>query len=112
MTGIELVYFLLALVGVVGFLAVVRRAASKQVGDGGRKRELREPDASSRRERVEPSTETSGATERDADRDEDDSTGASRPGGATDLDEAEHLRERLHKTRGGFVARLGKLFGK
>ena len=106
MLGVELVYFLAALVAIGGFLFAVRRASEKrQLGKTRPEpRELKraEPEVEAEKEAgVEPEAEKAAEAEKGAEAEE-----------APAAEEGERLRAGLAKTRGGFVARLGKLFSK
>jgi fused signal recognition particle receptor len=97
----ELVYAVGALVAVVLFLVGIRRAARKQVGAPPERAELKaapiaeEEPAAEEVEEPEPEEEEG---EEEAEADEEEA--------------AEAIKQGLSKTRGGFVARLGKLFAR
>jgi fused signal recognition particle receptor len=111
MTGLEIIYLVAALVAVSGFLFVVRRASARsaQLGEAARKRlpqpapeEAEEPEEEEEREEREEAEE-------EEEPDEEEEEEAAEP--ARGADEAA-LRDGLAKTRGGFVARLGRLLAK
>ena len=131
MTGLEIIYLLAALVAVGGFLFAVRRAAARsaQVGDAGQAarrrlreaREAEEPDeeeeAEGDEERAEedeePEDEEAEEPEEDEEpEDEGEEEAAEAPAEPEDAEAAAALRDGLAKTRGGFVARLGRLLSK
>jgi fused signal recognition particle receptor len=104
MNGMEIVYLLLALAAVGIFLFLVRRASEKQAGA---------------RTRGEPARPKAPATRRPEEAIERPTPEAEEPGAEGEGDEdaeesAEELRLKagLAKTRGGFVARLGRLFAR
>ena len=106
--GNEIIYAVVALAAVGLFLVVVRRASSKQVRDGGRTerkrlRDARDDEIDDEEEIVADEAEAAPGDDDDAsdgDEVEDESTGKA------------ELRQGLAKTRGGFVAKLGRLFSK
>jgi fused signal recognition particle receptor len=100
-TGIELAYLAGAVLAVVLFLGLVRRAARKQLAQRPTRAEL--PARDPPEPRPAPVPPSDAKPEPDDDADERNATAA------LAVDE---LRDRLHKTRGGFVARLGKLLGR
>jgi fused signal recognition particle receptor len=117
MTGLEIIYLVAALVAVSGFLFVVRRASARsaQLGEAARRRlpqaapeeaEEEEEEREEPEEEEEDEREEAEEEEREAEEDEEE---AAEP--ARGADEAA-LRDGLAKTRGGFVARLGRLLAK
>ena len=118
MTGLELVYLIGALSAVALFLFGVRRAAARnQLRDGGasERRRLREA-AREREEAEEADAEKaeadqaagSDAGDEEADEEEDEREAEPEPGESRDVE----LSDGLARTRGGFVARLGRLLSK
>ena len=130
MTGLELIYLLAALVAVGGFLFAVRRAGARsaQVGDAGqaarkRLREAPEEEEEDDEERAEEPEEEDDededeerAEDEDDDEEEDDRPDekpeAAEKAEEPDEEDAAALRDGLARTRGGFVARLGRLLSK
>ncbi len=117
MTGLEIVYLLGALSAVALVLFAVRRASERQqLGDGGqaarrRLREAREREAEEAEEReAEERVQEEEAEE--AEEPEEEPEEEEEPGEAEAEDRAAELREGLARTRGGFVARLGRLLAK
>jgi fused signal recognition particle receptor len=113
MTGLEIIYLVAALVAVSGFLFVVRRASARsaQLGEAARKR-LPPPEPEEAEEPEEPEEaeeEEEEEREEPEEPEEDEEEEAAEPARAAD--EAA-LREGLARTRGGFVARLGRLLSK
>jgi fused signal recognition particle receptor len=115
MLGLELVYFLAALAAIGAFLFAVRRASEKRQLKQGRPepRELPpEPEA--------PPAEAEKTARAEAARAETPAIGAEaepevEPEAAPEVGaeaDGERLRAGLARTRGGFVARLGRLFSK
>ena len=115
MTGLELVYFLGALAAVALFVFGVRRAAARnQLRDGGAAERKRLREATREREEAEAEEaerqEAAGEeAEPEAEAEEDEEE--SRPGDGKAARDAE-LSDGLARTRGGFVARLGRLLSK
>ncbi len=120
MTGLEIFYLLGALSAVALVLFAVRRASERQqLGDAGqatrrRLREAREREEEEEREEAEQkeagdeadeAEEAEEAEEEPEDEEEDEEA----PGAEERVAE---LREGLARTRGGFVARLGRLLAK
>jgi len=114
MTGLEIIYLVAALVAVSGFLFAVRRASAKsaQLGEAARKR-LPEP---AREEAEEEEEEREDEEEQEEEEDEEpaperdeEEEEAGEPARAA---EEAALRDGLARTRGGFVARLGRLLSK
>jgi fused signal recognition particle receptor len=124
MTGLEVFYLLGALSAIAIFLFAVRRASERnQLRDGGqaarrRLRERAEEDAE-REEEEAQEAEKRGGAEKEAEEgeepEEQDDEEAEEPEEQDDEEAAERvaeLREGLARTRGGFVARLGRLLAK
>jgi fused signal recognition particle receptor len=119
MTGLELVYLIGALTAVALFLFAVRRASARnQIGDAGAaaRRRLREAEREEREEEEEREAEEEAAEgpgeeaeEADEEAEQDDEEAARQ---RADEARAAELRDGLAKTRGGFVARLGRLLSK
>ena len=115
--GMEIVWALLALVAVGVFLLVVRRASNRQLADSGaavrkRMREVGRDEEAEEEEREEEAEaeeaegeEPEGEEAEEEEELEEEPAEAPEPAGRT-------LDEGLARTRGGFVARLGKLFAK
>ena len=130
MTGLEIIYLVAALLAVGGFVFVVRRAGARsaELGDAGqaarkRLREAREEDEEreeeeERGEKEEEPEEGEGEEEEERGEeeeggDEEEEEEAPTAGRAAEDDErAAALRDGLARTRGGFVARLGRLLSK
>jgi fused signal recognition particle receptor len=114
MTGLELVYLIGALSAVALFLFTVRRASARnQLRDGGAAARKRLRDAEREREEeeeAEEAEEREEAAEEEPEEDEDEEAEVE-PEAEPSAAEAE-LREGLARTRGGFVARLGRLLSK
>jgi fused signal recognition particle receptor len=120
MTGLEIIYLVAALIAVSGFLFVVRRASARsaQLGDAGQaarkrlreaeKEEREEEEAEEEREEEEAEEEQ----EKEEEPEEEDEEAVPPPRGKEDEERAAALRDGLAKTRGGFVARLGRLLSK
>lgn len=121
MTGLEIVYLLAALAGVGLVVGLLRRAAFKQVEQAPGRVELEAPgkgeaeappkadsDAPSAADGDAPGAGADDRDDSDDDAPDDDSDAAA----SSREDDSKRLREGLAKTRGGFVARLGKIFGK
>ncbi len=125
MPGTEIIYLLVALLGVGGFLFFVKRASKKQ--------ELDDAGRGSRRQLRGDKDEDEDEDEDDEDDDEDDEDGEEEDEDEDleeyededeDLDDDdedddeeeeeddERLSAGLARTRGGFVSRLGKLFAR
>ncbi len=106
----EILYGVAALAAVFLFLFVVRRASEKQVGDAGRgaqkrlrEREIEEEEAEEEEAEEEAEeAEEEEAGEEEAERAEEEAE--------EDREQTARLRAGLAKTRGGFVAKLGRLF--
>jgi fused signal recognition particle receptor len=132
MTGIEIAWLVGALLALAGFLFAVRRAGERSQLKGGpaddvrrRLREARQEDEAEeedeeedekavKEEEEEDEDEKPGDEEAKAEDDEDedeDEDDEDEPGAAPDTADAA-LRDGLARTRGGFVARLGKLLSK
>ena len=113
MTGLEIVYLLGALSAVALVLFAVRRASERQqLGDGGQaaRRRLRE---GREREEAEERDAEERAQQEDAqepEEPEEEPEEEQEPGEAEER--VAELREGLARTRGGFVARLGRLLAK
>ncbi len=108
MLGIEWLYFLAALAAIGAFLFVVRRASEKrQLGEGPPGRQLREAARGGDADREEEAPKA-GAGEAPAEKEAEREA----PEGAEGPEESQRLREGLARTRGGFVAKLGRLFSK
>jgi len=124
MTGLELVYLIGALAAVALVLFAVRRASERnQLGDAGRAARRRLREAEREREDEEEREKAKAAPAGEVDDDEEaeagDEAAAAGEAGAPDQRAAEaaraeaaELRDGLAKTRGGFVARLGRLLSK
>ncbi|GAB4563301.1 MAG: signal recognition particle-docking protein FtsY [Haliangiales bacterium] len=104
MTGTEIAYLVGALTAVFLFLFLVRRASGKSEGV---------------KERLEATPDTNdderAPSARRGDDDDDDDEQETSSDGHDDRADDDHgvdLRDGLAKTRGGFVARLGKLFAR
>jgi fused signal recognition particle receptor len=112
MLGLELVYFLAALAAIGGFLFAVRRASEKRQLKSGR------PEPRELPRKVEPKADREAEAEergREAARAEKRAEPEEAPAGEEleeEAAESERLRAGLARTRGGFVARLGRLFAK
>ncbi len=102
--GIELVYALGALVGVALFILLVRRSAAKALL-------LREPARRPELEEAEPEAEAEAEAEPEPEELEEDQD-QDQDRDREQQEAAEALKKGLSKTRGGFVARLGKLFAR
>ncbi|HKE14398.1 MAG TPA: signal recognition particle-docking protein FtsY [Kofleriaceae bacterium] len=135
MTGLEIVYLLGALSAIAIFLFAVRRASERnQLQGGGQaaRRRLRERAEEEEREeaeaeearkqaeaeQAEQAEEDEDEAEEEADQEaEDEDEDKDQDEEAADADEraaerAAELRDGLARTRGGFVARLGRLLAK
>jgi fused signal recognition particle receptor len=124
MTGLEIIYLVAALIAVSGFLFVVRRASSRsaQIGDAGqaarkrlreaKEREEEEEEADEERAEEEPEADEEEEPEAEADQEPEEEEEAPPPRGKEDEERAAALRDGLARTRGGFVARLGRLLSK
>src|SRR6188472_2747721 len=117
MTGLEIIYLVAALLAVGGFVFVVRRAGARsaELGDAGqaarkRLREAREDDEE-REEDEERGQEEEEPEEDEGDEEEEEDAPAAAHA-AEDDERAAALRDGLARTRGGFVARLGRLLSK
>jgi len=128
----EVAYAVGTLVAVVLFLFVIRRAARKQLGEQAARPQLEEPEetpakpqrtsarARARKRKAaparaaepeaeeEPEEEPPEEPEEEPEEEQEEEEEAAEP----TPDDAEQLKKRLEKTRGGFVARLGKLFSR
>ena len=118
MTGLELVYLLGALSAVALILFAVRRASERsQLGDAGQasRRRLREARRQEEEEAEEEAAEREPEQE-EAEEEEAAEEEAPEPEEEEDeraaLERAAELRDGLARTRGGFVARLGRLLAK
>ena len=123
MTGVEIAWLVGALVAVFGFLFAVRRASERSQLKGGpaddvrrrlreaRKEEEEEDEADEEDERAEEPEDD----EEEDDDEEDEEDEEEEPEKAADEEPEKPdtaLVDGLAKTRGGFVARLGKLLSK
>jgi fused signal recognition particle receptor len=114
MTGLEIFYLLGALSAVALVLFAVRRASERQqLGDAGqatrrRLREAREREEAEEEEREQAEQEEAG----DQEADEADQEPEEEEEEAQEEAAVAELREGLARTRGGFVARLGRLLAK
>ncbi len=109
MTGTEIAYLVGALTAVFLFLFLVRRASGKSEGvkerlEANDDRLDDERASSARRGRGDDDDDSDDGDEREASSDSHDER--------ADDDHGVDLRDGLAKTRGGFVARLGKLFAR
>jgi fused signal recognition particle receptor len=117
MTGLEIFYLLGALSAVALVLFAVRRASERQqLGDAGqatrrRLREAREREEAEQEEREQAEQEEAGDQEAD-EADEADEEPEEEEEEAQEEAAVAELREGLARTRGGFVARLGRLLAK
>jgi fused signal recognition particle receptor len=117
MTGLEIFYLLGALSAVALVLFAVRRASERQqLGDAGqatrrRLREAREREEAEEEEREQAEQEEAGDQEAD-EADEADEEPEEEEEEAQEEAAVAELREGLARTRGGFVARLGRLLAK
>jgi fused signal recognition particle receptor len=124
MTGLEIIYLVAALLAVSGFVVVVRRASARsaKLGDAGQaaRKRLREA-AEVEEERDEEGEEEEGERaeeeeeepeEEEAEEEEDERAEEEDEEPEEDAERAAALRDGLAKTRGGFVARLGRLLSK
>ena len=127
MTGVEIVWLVGALVAVFGFLFVVRRASERSQLKGGpadevrrRLRDARKDEDEEDREKDEEEEERAEEQEEDEEQDEeeedegeDEEDEEEEKAAAQEPEKADAaLVEGLARTRGGFVARLGKLLSK
>jgi len=117
MTGLEIIYLVAALVAVSGFLFVVRRASARsaQLGEAARKRLPPPEPEEAEGEEEEPDEEEEEGEEPEAEREEDEEEEPEEEeetGEPARAGEEAALRDGLAKTRGGFVARLGRLLSK
>jgi fused signal recognition particle receptor len=119
MTGLELVYLLGALSAVALLLFAVRRASERnQLGDGGqaarrRLREARREEEEAEEEEAERAPEEEEAAEEEAEEEEEPEPEEPEEEEERPVEErAAELRDGLARTRGGFVARLGRLLAK
>ncbi len=121
--GAELIYFIGALAGLGLLVLVIRRASNKQLERGARgvRKRLRDRDEDETDSADTDDDETTAEAddERDAVEEpapedfEDDEEEAEEPDVKEDAEAARAaLRKGLSKTRGGFVAKLGRLFSK
>jgi fused signal recognition particle receptor len=114
MTGLELVYLIGALSAVALFLFAVRRASARsQLGDAGAAARKRLRDAREREEEAEEAAREEAPEQPEVDEEEE------KPEEPEEEEEEEaptaaeaELRDGLARTRGGFVARLGRLLSK
>ncbi len=111
--GMEIVWALGALVAVGVFLLIVRRASNRQLADGGeamrkRLRDVGRDDEEAPEEAVEEAEAEEEEAEEPEDEDEEEEAEEAEP----EEPAGRSLDEGLARTRGGFVARLGKLFAK
>lgn len=111
MTGIELVYLVAALGGVLAFILALRRAARKQLGEPRARPELPEAPKPKARPKPKPEPEPEPEEEEAPEEEEEPEPEPEEPVAGKAAD-AETLRAGLAKTRGGFISRLGKLFAK
>jgi fused signal recognition particle receptor len=121
MTGLEIIYLIAALLAVSGFVFVVRRASARsaQLGDAGqaarkRLREAREEVEEEEEREAEEEERAEEEEEREeeeaAEEEEEEEVAPARA--AEEEERAAALRDGLARTRGGFVARLGRLLSK
>jgi len=112
--GAELIYFIGALVALGLGVTLIRRASSKQLDQGARgvRKRLREADEplDDADDEAEDSTADDQASAEEPDFDAADEADKADEEDAAEAQQA--LRKGLSKTRGGFVAKLGKLFSK
>ncbi|MCG8424870.1 MAG: signal recognition particle-docking protein FtsY [Proteobacteria bacterium] len=127
MTGNEIAYLLAAFAVVGLFVFFVRRASEKQASARSVRDRLRE-EAGRDEDRDRPIAEDLDQTDQEREGayeeqdegprpkppdDEDEERDKGLPGGDTaEVNEASRLKHGLSKTRGGFVARLGRLFSR
>jgi fused signal recognition particle receptor len=121
MTGTELAYLLIALAVIAIFLFLIRRASEKQSSESARKVRERLTERREGKER-ERAPETREVEERAEEEEEEVEPGfEEEEGEAEDEEEAPQedageraaaLQRGLSRTRGGFVARLGRLFSR
>jgi fused signal recognition particle receptor len=116
MTGLEIFYLLGALSAVALVLFAVRRASARQqLGDAGQATRRRLREARERDEAEEEREEAERAKQEEAGEEADEAEEPEEEP-EEEADEAEEsvaeLREGLARTRGGFVARLGRLLAK
>lgn len=115
MTGLELVYFLGALAAVALFIFGVRRAAARsQLRDGGAAERKRLREAAREREEAEAEEaerREAEAREPEAEPEEEEGEDEATPDDREAARDAE-LSDGLARTRGGFVARLGRLLSR
>lgn len=104
MTGLELIYLLIPLAIVSLFVLVVRRAANKQL-EAKRRLGLDAPEEATAKR---PPSEEPAVPKESAPAEQEPEPDAEEPPDDAD----ERLRDGLKKTRGGFVAKLGKIFGR
>ena len=104
----EFVYLAIALVAVVGVLTLLRRAAKKSLTDSQARERLGLDTPPPVRQRRRPR-----ASDLASEPQPDEAKPASRePAPPADAEAAAAYKAGLAKTRGGFVAKIGKLFGK
>ena len=124
MTGLEIIYLVAALLAVSGFVVVVRRASARsaKLGDAGQAARKRLREAAEDEERDEEAEKEEGERaeeeeeepeeEEDEEDEEDERAEEEEEEPEEDAERAAALRDGLAKTRGGFVARLGRLLAK
>ncbi len=115
--GMEIVWALIALAAVGVFLVLVRRASNREVADGGAAMRKRLRDSGREEDEAEPEEApeeaASEADEPDGEEEEPENEEEDEEEEPEDEEPAgRSLDEGLARTRGGFVARLGKLFAK
>jgi fused signal recognition particle receptor len=120
MTGLEIIYLVAALLAVGGFVFVVRRAAARsaELGDAGQAarkrlreaREEEEPEEEEEEERAEEEPEEEEPEE--PEEEEEPAAAAPAEEEEEEAEDAAALRDGLARTRGGFVARLGRLLSR
>ena len=114
----EFVYLAIALVAIVGVLTLLRRAAKNSLKESSlaaRERlglDTPPPARQRRRPRLSDVAATESGDGAVSRTNTDSSAEAAAPAGPVDLESAAAYKAGLAKTRGGFVARIGKLFGK
>ena len=113
---------LVAVLAVVGlFIWWLRRAGERSRAQSakavqervvGPSAEARPPRERKRKKKAAPPTKKRAREDDDEDEEEDDEVAARTPAAPADLEATAAFRAGLARTRGGFVAKLGKLFGK
>ena len=121
MTGLEIIYLVAALLAVSGFVVVVRRASARsaKLGDAGQAARKRLREAAEDEERDEEAEKEEGGRAEEEEEEpeeeedeEDERAEEEEEEPEEDAERAAALRDGLAKTRGGFVARLGRLLAK